>query len=138
MSGDINDPTLSLKEFKHWLNQSLGDPAVAFLGQMHAVPAERSVLQIDCTAQVKVTKMCLALKALFEHGLQRSLLLDMLIADVGFGYNQNSLAVLEGQIGYIVNLLAIELPLCGTGPVRCCCLRVAGISERTHLLLQRL
>ena len=79
--------------------------------------------------------MCLALKALFEHGLQRSLLLDMLIADVGFGYHQDSLAVFECQIGYLVNLLAIELPLYGTVPVRWLGSR-AGIGERPELSLQ--
>lgn len=112
------------------MNQSFGDPAVAFLRQVHAVPAERSVLPINRAAQVKVTKMCLTLKALFEYGLQRSLLLDVLIADVGFGYDQDSFAVFECRIGYVVNLLAIELPLCGACALRYCRRSLAGISER--------
>src|SRR5437868_1306017 len=129
---------LSLKDLEHGLNQSFSDPAVAFLSQMHAVPAERSVLQVDRPAQIKVKKMGLAFKALFEHGLQRPLLLDVFIAEVRLGNNQDSFALFECQIGYIVNLLAIELPFCGTGSGRCCRRGLVGISERTQLPLQRL
>src|SRR5438105_3455911 len=128
----------SPEHFQHRPRESCCYSAIALFGQVHPVPAERLIAQINGPAEIDIAKSRLAGESKTEQILQFLLLYDVLVGKVRLADDQNLLAFAQCKICRGRNSITVELPFRRTrSRAGCHILRIPAVERSQSSSRQR-